>query len=209
MSPQLVVLGSAMSRRSEQLPVPCPALLHPLHSSLPAQSWTCIHSFCLGWLPQLTPFISDWGHWVWGCSPGPAKQEMTLNDVRNIKLPQKGPISKAHTGLWASCWVSSPAPPRCSAGSCRWGRHLPHTPRTFPGFLTIILAEKLIRPMEALETPVHWHRKAAITPAHTPDSTAHLSELAGKSSSPFKQENCCFFPFLSTPSASRAAFEPH
>lgn len=136
--------------------LPCPACCPLCLPHSPHKTGICTHTFCPWVAAQAHP--SDWGHWICSCSPGPvlaARKEMTLSDLGNTKLPQKSQISKAQAqGSVSPAGFPSLPLPRCFAGSCRWGRHLLHTPRSFPAiFYTIILAEKLIWPMQALEKP--------------------------------------------------------
>lgn len=175
--------------------VPCSAcctlcLPYSLH-----KTGICIQRFC-PWgaaLAQPSAFVT--GATGSGAAPGPvlsAKKEMILSDFRNIKLPQK----KSHlqgSGPPAG-FPSLPLPGALlgAAGGEGTSLTLPEASQLL--FYTIILAEKLIWPMQALENPCALisHRKSAhhtCTHPQIPDSTAHLSELAEKFSSPFKHKS--------------------
>lgn len=137
-----------------------------------------------------------------------------MSDVRNIKLPPKSQISKAHTQGSGPCWVSIPAPLSSFPGRCRWARHLPHTPRSFPDlFLYNYFSRKAHLANAGIGKPLctaTGHQP--ITHAHTPrpqiPQLTFQSRLKN-SALLLNTKIAALLPFLSAPSASRVAFEPH
>lgn len=137
-----------------------------------------------------------------------------MSDVRNIQLPQRSLISKASaqsSGPPAG-FASLPLPGALLGAAGGGGTSL-----TLPGdsqlfFYTIILAEKPIWPMQALENPWKSRGNQPITYAHTPRSQIPqltFQSWLKNSALPLNMKIAVLLPFLNAPSASRVAFEAH
>lgn len=177
----------------------------------------CIHRFCPWGAALAHPSAFVTGATGSGAAPGPvlsAKKEIILSDVRSIKLPRKSHISKAHTqgsGPPAG-FLSLPLPGALlgAAGGEGTSLTLPEASQFL--FYTIILLEKLIWPMQALENPCALisHRKSAHhTCTHPQIPQLTFQSWLKNSALPLNTKIDAILPFLSAPSASRVAFEPH
>lgn len=111
------------------------ALLCLLHLSLiPAQIWD-LHAqvLPLGSCTSSPQCICDRGHWLWSCSPGPvlaAKQEMTLSDTRNIKLPQR--VTTLEHRALGRLLGSHPCPSQVLCWELQVGEAPPSHSQSFP-----------------------------------------------------------------------------